>query len=162
MKRLIKVQFKRRRESKTDYKARARALAAGIPRLVARKTNRYLIAQIVESKNAQDYAKLTVNSKELIHYGWPSCYSIKNLGAAYLVGFLCACKAKKAKVEKAVFDIGLARSTAGSKIYGILKGAFDGGLKISHGEKVLPSMEKIKSTKVDIDKVKEEIINKFK
>lgn len=161
MKRLIKVQFKRRRKQLTDYPARAKLLFSGIPRLVIRKTNRYLIAQLVKSSVAQDKIVFTANSKELLKYGWPSTKSIKNLPAGYLLGILCAVKAKKAKVGKVIIDLGLQRSTKGSKLYAVVKGAVDGGLEISHSKEILPTQKQIEredlKTKVDVKKIKENI-----
>ena len=161
MKKKIKIQFRRRKECKTDYAARERALLGEMPRLAVRKTNRYLIAQVIESKNAQDKVLLTVNSKELFNYGFPAAYSAKNMAAAYLTGFLCALKANKKRIEKAIFDIGLIKSTKGNRVYSLLKGAIDGGLKISHSKEILPGLERIKSAKTDINKIKEEIKKKW-
>jgi len=38
----------------------------------------------------------------------------------------------------AVLDVGLARTTTGNKLFGALKGAFDGGLDVPHSEKRFP------------------------
>jgi len=75
-----KIKFKRRRTKKTDYKARLALLKSGFPRLVVRKTNRYVIAQIVRSKEAQDAIVCSANSKELLKYGWP--FSLKSIPAS--------------------------------------------------------------------------------
>ena len=45
---------RRRREGKTDYKARLAMLKSEKPRLVIRKSNRYLVVQIVGSEIAKD------------------------------------------------------------------------------------------------------------
>ena len=144
MKRLIKVQFRRRRQNKTDYLARKRFLESGIARLVLRKTNRYIITQIVESKEAQDRVICSANSKELLEYGLPETYSIKNLSASYLTGYLCGVKAIKKGIKKAILDIGLLKSTKGNKIYAVLKGAIDSGLEIPHSKEILIPEEKLK------------------
>jgi len=39
---------------------------------------------------------------------------------------------------KAVLDIGLAHTTTGNKLFGCLKGAWDGGLLVPHSEKRFP------------------------
>lgn len=165
-KNLIKVQFRRRRESKTNYVSRARKLYGETPRLVVRRTNRYLIAQIVMSERAQDRVIFTTNSKDLIEYGWPEKRSIKNLAAGYLLGTLVAAKAKKNKVEKAILDLGLFRSTKGNRLYSIVKGAVDAGFDIPHSGEILPPMERIENkdskVKVDIKKIKESILSKNK
>lgn len=87
---------------------------------------------------------------------------LTNYAAAYCVGLLCArrCLAKY-KLDKTykgnddingedynveeeedaprpftcILDIGLARTTTGAKVFGVLKGALDGGLDIPHNEK---------------------------
>jgi large subunit ribosomal protein L18 len=166
MKRLIKVQFRRRRENKTNYTSRARKLSGRMARLVVRRSNRYLIAQIVTSQTAQDKVIFTVNSKELTEYGWPEMTSIKNLAAGYLLGVLVAAKAKKNNIEKATLDLGLFRSTKGNKLYAIAKGAIDAGLDVPHSKEILPPMDRIErkdaTTKVDVKKIKENILSKNK
>ena len=163
---LKRVLFRRRRKYKTDYKARARMLKGKIPRIVVRKTNRYIIAQIVQSQVAQDKVILNANSKELLKYGWPDSYSVKNLKAGYLTGFLCAAKAKKEKIDKAALDSGMIRSTKWNKVYSVVRGALDGGLHVPHSEEVLPKVEAIyeKQSKypIDLEKIKGEILNKVK
>ncbi len=143
MKRLIKVQFRRRRQNKTDYFARRRLLESET-RLVVRKTNRYLIVQIVQSSQAQDKVICTANSRELVKYGWPETYSIKNLSASYLTGYLCAKKALKKNIKGAILDAGLIISTKGSKIYAAVKGAKDAGLDVPCSEEILPEDGKLK------------------
>lgn len=162
MKRLIKVQFRRRREHKTNYTSRARFLKGKVPRLVLRRTNRYLVAQVVQSDMAQDKVVFNANSKELVKYGWPESKSVKNLSAGYLLGVLVAAKAKKSGVERAIVDLGLFKSTKGNRLYAVVKGAVDAGLDIPHSEEVLPDMERIEGkqikTKVDIKKLKDQIL----
>ena len=156
MKRLIKVQYRRRRQYKTDYLARKRLIESGIPRLVIRKTNRYIITQIVESKEAQDKVIISTYSKELPEYGWPESFSIKNLSAAYHTGYLCALKAVKKGIKKAILDIGLNISTKGNKIYAAVKGAIDCGLNVPCSEEMLPDKEKLNIDDKILNKMKEE------
>lgn len=149
----IKLPFKRRLRTKTDYEARRYLLSGNIPRLVVRKTNRYIIAQVVKSENAQDKVVLTTNSRELVKYGFSESYSMKNLAAAYLTGFLMASKVMK-DTKNLILDIGMLKSSKGNRLYAVLKGAVDAGIDIPHSEEILPSMEEIKAkTKNDIDKV---------
>lgn len=148
----------RRLEGKTDYKARLALLKSLKPRLVVRKTNRYIIVQIVESDVAQDKTIVGLTSKALLKKGWPKekAGSIKNLAACYLTGFLLGSMAK-AKVKEAIFDIGMHRNVKKSRLYAVLKGAVDSGLKIPCNLAVLPTEESIKKNK-DI----ESILNKIK
>ena len=154
MKRLIKVQYRRRRQNKTDYLARRRMLESKYPRLVIRKTNRYIIAQIVESKEAQDKVVCDANSKELIEFGLENKFSIKNLSAAYSTGYLCAIRALKKGIKKAILDMGLQMSTKGNKIYAAAKGANDAGLEVPCSEEMFPEEERLKINDKVIEKIK--------
>jgi len=138
---ITKIAFKRRRESKTDYGARIALIKSGLPRIVVRKTNKYIIAQIVSTKAVQDFVIAGANSAELQKLGWKG--GCKNTGAAYLTGFLLATKVKD-RIKAAVADIGLYRSTKGSKLYAVLKGASDAGLGINYDESMLPDEGRIK------------------
>ena len=81
---------RRRQENKTDYGKRIKVLKGGIPRIVFRKTNKYVIIEYVTSKNAQDKVELGTTSKELLLQGWPKDWSgsLKSIPAAYLTGLL--------------------------------------------------------------------------
>merc|ERR1719169_157417 len=48
---------------------------------------------------------------------------------------------------KAVLDVGLKRTTVGSKVFGVLKGAADGGLHIPHSTKRFPGYKAGESKK---------------
>jgi len=162
MKKQRKVQFRRRREKKTDYKARRALLESSLPRVVIRKTNRHILSQVINSKEAQDFVVCSANSKELLEYGYDS--SLKNITAAYLTGLLIGLKAKKKKIKKAIIDIGFQRSTKGSKLYAVLKGCIDAGIEIPHSPEVFPSEGRIKGEhlkkKVDLEKIKKSIVEK--
>ena len=143
MARRIKVTFRRRRECKTDYAARIALLKTKLPRIVIRKSNRYIITQIISSKEAQDFVLCAANSAELKDFGWTG--SFKNTGAAYLTGFLIAHIAKQVKhnIKAVIADFGLYRSIKGSKLYAVLKGANDGGLEINFKTELAPTQERI-------------------
>lgn len=158
---MTKTIRRRRKENKTDYKARFHMLKSEKPRLVVRRTNKYMVAQIVESEIAQDKVIAKVTSKDLLTKGWPKEKegSLKSLPAAYLTGYLLV-KSMKAKVNEAIFDMGLQRNIKGSRIYAVLKGAIDAGLKIPHNPESLPEMERIESNeklKTVFSKVKEKL-----
>lgn len=143
---------RRRRESKTNYTKRLILLKSNLPRLVVRKTNKYILLQIVESVNAQDKITQVVSTKELLKHGWPKekAGSLKSLAAAYLAGILLA---KKAGDKKVILDTGLVPSTKGSRVYAAVKGAAEGGLDVPHNEEILPTDEMI--NKYDfVEKVK--------
>jgi len=97
MKKIGKTIRRRRKEGKTDYKSRLGLLKSGKARVVARKTNRYFIGQIVISDIAQDKVIIGANSKELLSKGWPEELkgSLKSLTACYLTGFLLGKKIRR-------------------------------------------------------------------
>lgn len=143
MKGIGKTIKRRRREAKTDYLARLSLLRSDKPRLVVRKTNRYLLAQIVSSDVAKDKVIVSASSKELLGQGWPEALhgSLKSLAAGYLTGMLLAKKAKD--VPEAVLDIGLQRNAKKGRIYSVLRGASDGGLAVAHGPEAVPDEKKL-------------------
>jgi len=143
---MTKTVKRRRKEAKTDYKARLSLLKSNKPRLVVRKTNRYIISQIVESDIAQDKTIVKATSKDLLGIGWPKekSGSLKSLQAAYLTGFLLAKKAK-GKVKEAILDTGLQRTVHGSRIFAVVRGALEAGLSIPHNKDALPSEKRLNS-----------------
>lgn len=136
---------RRRLEAKTDYKSRLTLLKSEKPRLVVRKTNKYIIAQIVESDVAQDKILFGITSKALLSKGWPEdkSGSLKSLAAAYLAGLMLG-KMAKSKVKECILDIGMNRNVKKSRIYAVLKGAIDAGIKIPNDPSSLPSLEDLK------------------
>jgi len=162
MKKQRKLDKRRRQEAKTNYTKRLILLKGNFPRLVVRKTNKYLILQIIESSHALDKVVYSVNTKELLKHGWPKDKegSLKSIPAGYLGGLLLGKKAKDLKQE-VILDSGLIPNTPGSRVYAVIKGFADSGNKIKFNEKVIPSEEKIKgeNTKVKdvFEKVKGEV-----
>ena len=145
---LYKVPFRWRREGVTDYRLRRKLLLSRKPLLVVRKTNRHVIAQLVKPRPQGDEVIASATSMELVKkYGWRA--STKNSSAAYLVGYLIGLKALKEGVEEAVLHIGLHRPVKGSVVFAALKGALDAGLKVPHGEEILPSEERVKGLHVE-------------
>lgn len=133
------VRYRRRREQKTNYRKRLKLLLSRLPRFVVRRKPNQIICQLIEYHPDGDRVIASANSLELKHFGWKG--HTGNLPAAYLTGFLCA---KRAKVKKAILDIGLQRSTKGNAVYAALKGAVDGGLEIPHSDEILPDESRIK------------------
>lgn len=159
MKKQKKLDKKRRREGKTNYYKRLKLLKSDLPRFVVRKTNKYIILQIIKSENAQDKVIYSLNTKELLEFGWPlkKKGSLKSLTASYLAGFLIGKKALSSKFnEKIILDSGLIPNTNGSRVYAAVKGLSESGLKIPFDKDIMPSNEMIK--KYDFfDKVRSEI-----
>jgi len=158
------VQYRRRREGKTDYRARKRLVAQdknkyNSPkyRLVVRISNKDITCQIAYAKLEGDFILAAAYSHELKRYGMS--VGLTNYAAAYATGLLLARRlltnlklADKyqgnTKVDgndynveeladgpnpfRAYLDVGLARTTTGSKVFAALKGACDGGLEVPH------------------------------
>ncbi len=137
-----KVQFRRKRKGKTDYRHRLGFLRSGKPRLVARISLKHVIAQFVRATPSGDLTLASAHSKELEKLGWKGYTA--NTPAAYLVGLLCGYRALKAGTKECALDIGMHNPTSQVKVFTVLKGALDAGLQIPHGEGVLPSDERIR------------------
>ncbi|GBC70308.1 hypothetical protein HRbin02_00072 [Candidatus Calditenuaceae archaeon HR02] len=127
---------------KTNYRKRLKIVKSGKPRLVVRRTNKYVIVQIVESRRGGDYTALTVTTRALRQYGWRG--GTKSTPAAYLAGFMAGKLALQKGYSEAIVDFGLHPSHPGSRLYAAVKGALDAGLSIPVGEGVLPSDERIR------------------
>jgi len=137
-----RMPFKRRRLGKTDYNKRLKLLLSKKPRLVARRSLKYIRVQIIEFSKEGDKTLASANSKELKKFGWN--FAFDNLPAAYLTGMLIGKKALKKEIKEAILDSGLHTSTKGNRIYAVAKGAIDAGLKIPLGESILPTEDRIK------------------
>jgi large subunit ribosomal protein L5e len=133
-------------------------------RFIVRFTNTDVICQIAYAKLTGDVVMTAAYSHELPSYGIPvgltnyaAAYStglllarrhLKKLGldTKYLGNTKSEDAGNDYTVEPlagdneprpflALLDVGLARTTTGSKIFGALKGALDGGLNVPHSEK---------------------------
>jgi len=136
-----KVPFRRRRECLTNYRKRLKLILSGKPRLVVRKTNRYVIAQISNAKISGDETIVSAHTSELRKFGWK--YSFKNAPACYLLGLIIGYRAKEAGIDEAILDTGLQRPTRGARVFAVVKGAIDAGLKIPVSEGMFPDEDRI-------------------
>jgi large subunit ribosomal protein L18 len=141
-----KVPMRRRREARTDYQQRLRLLKSGKPRLVARKSNAHVTAQLVSNGPDGDLTVASAHSSDLAEYGWEA--PTGNLPAAYLTGLLAGRRAVEAGLEEAVLDIGLNTPTPGSKVFAVQEGAIDAGLEIPHNDDVLADWERTRGEHV--------------
>ena len=158
----MKTLKRRRKDNKTDYGKRLKLLKSERPRIVFRKTNRYIIAQYITSEETRDKVEIGVNSKQLLNYGWPKEFeeSLKSIPASYLTGLLIGKKILKVKGENPIVDLGMIRNIHKTKVFAFLKGIIDAGVKIKHKEETFPDEEIImgKHLKKDFS----EIFNKIK
>ncbi|RDX72112.1 60S ribosomal protein L5, partial [Mucuna pruriens] len=166
------VKFKRRREGKTDYRARIRLINQDKNKYNTPKyrfvTNKDIIAQITSASIAGDAVLAAAYSHELPHYGLE--VGLTNYAAAYCTGLLLARRVlKKLELDeeyegnveatgedfsvepaetrrpfRALLDVGLIRTTTGNRVFGALKGALDGGLDIPHSDKRFAGFDKEK------------------
>jgi len=126
-------------------------------RLIVRFTNKDVIAQIAYSKIEGDHIVGAAYAHELPSFGIK--HGLTNYAAGYATGLLLARRvltklkladaykghtevtgedynveqnAEGPKPFRAYLDVGVARTTTGSRIFSVLKGAVDGGLAIPH------------------------------
>lgn len=135
------VGYRRKRKGKTNYKRRLNLLKSGRSRLVVRKSNKHISAQIIDYKEDGDVVISSSHSSALSKFGWG--LPTGNLPAAYLTGLLCGLGGKSKGVKKAILDIGLNPSIKGSRIYSVLKGIQDAGIDISVDDEVIPPEERV-------------------
>ncbi|MDD2678716.1 MAG: 50S ribosomal protein L18 [Candidatus Nanoarchaeia archaeon] len=136
------VPYKRKRENKTNYGKRLSAVKSKNPRLVVRKTNKRMIAQIIRFEESGDKTIISASNNDLKNHGYTN--APKNIASAYLVGYLIGKMAQKNKIKSAVMDIGLNVKTKGSRIFAVLAGAVKSGMIIPHDEKIFPVAERLK------------------
>lgn len=136
-------------------------------RIIVRITNTDVIAQVAYARIEGDIVMSCAYSHELPRYGVK--VGLTNYAACYCTGLLLARRLlKKLKLDKlypgqtevdgemynvedvekgpgafrANLDVGLARTTTGAKIFGVMKGAVDGGIEVPHSEKRFPGYDK--------------------
>lgn len=155
----MKTIRKRRRQSKTDYLKRIKLLKSRKPRIVFRKTNKYIIAQYVISKEARDTVRIGINSKILLKYGWPKekIGSLKSLPASYLTGYLMGKKILKNKLQEPIMDFGMIRTIHKTKVFAFLKGLIDSGVKIICKKEAFPKEDRIIKEDIKFKEIKSKI-----
>jgi len=144
-------------------------------RLVVRLSNRDVNAQIVYATLTSDVVMTAAYSHQLSTYG-ATVYNKagqKNYAASYATGLLVARRIlNKLGLDKqyegqvkpdgadflvkadgaqrrpfqVLLDIGLHYTTTGARVFGVLKGAVDGGLDIPHKNKRFPGYDSVKKT----------------
>ncbi len=148
MRKRINVQYRRKREGKTNYRKRLKLLLSRKNRAVVRKSNGNVSAQIVSYEEKGDKIVVAASSRTLIkQYGWKANRS--NVPAAYLTGLLCGKKAVSAGVKEAILDMGFQTPHNQGIVYATLKGLIDGGLSIPHTEDIVPTEDAIQGKKIE-------------
>ncbi|KAG1656693.1 60S ribosomal protein L5 [Nymphon striatum] len=135
-------------------------------RLIVRFTNKDIVAQIAYARIEGDVIVCAAYSHELPLYGVK--VGLTNYAAAYCTGLLLARRLlKKLNIDeiytgseevdgdeyhvedeggqpgafRAFLDVGLARTTTGAKLFGVMKGAVDGGIDVPHSHKRFPGYD---------------------
>jgi len=135
-------------------------------RLVVRFTNTDVICQVVYARIQGDVVLCAAYAHELPKYGIK--VGLTNWAAAYATGLLCArrvlAKLKLADTYQGVeeptgeikmtepvddapspfkcfLDVGLRRTTTGSRVFAAMKGASDGGMFIPHSDRRFPGYD---------------------
>src|SRR3989344_578094 len=132
---------RRKLEGKTNYRDRLKIISSGKPRIVVRRTLNNIYVQIISFGEIGDKVFLASSTRELIRYGWKGHRG--NLSSAYLLGFLCGLKAKKANIKEGVLDIGMARAVKNSAFFAVAKGMMDAGFNIPVGDEIVPGEDRI-------------------
>ena len=140
------VKYRRKREGKTEYRARRNLLSSRKHRVVIRKSLQYITIQVIEYVPGGDRIVLAVSSKKLRDFGWK--FGLKNTSAAYLTGLLAGVKAKELKVKSAVVDLGRQTTSKGNKLFAAIKGLMDAGLDVKASAKIAPSNERIEGAHI--------------
>ncbi len=149
----MKTLRRRRKENKTDYQKRIGLLKGNVPRVIFRKSNRYIISQYIQSKEAQDRIVFGLTSKILLKHGWPEDMkgSLKSLPASYLTGLYLGKKIIEKKLSEPILDLGMIRNVNKSRAFAFIRGLIDSGIKIKHKEKSFPAEERIKGKNLKRD-----------
>jgi large subunit ribosomal protein L5e len=135
-------------------------------RFVVRITNKDIITQLFSSDLTHDVCLASAYAHELPRYG--IALGLTNYAAAYATGLLLARRVNSKfglseayegnkeidgadyNVEqngerapfKALLDVGLTRTTTGARVFGVLKGACDGGLDVPHKDRRFPGSKR--------------------
>jgi len=141
MKKSKKYTVKLKRKVKTNYKKRLKFVLSKKLRLVIRPKLNNIITQIVEYNPNGDIILVDAQANHLKKYGWK--LHTGNMPSAYLTGLLIGVKAKKKNITEAIVDFGVNSVIKYSRLYAVVKGALDAGLKIPHSKEVLPKDDKI-------------------
>ena len=154
------VDYRRKREQKTNYHQRRRQLSSTKPRLDIRRYANSIMMQIIAFEPKGDKVLCAYTSTKLKkEYGWSG--HTGNICAAYLTGLAIA---KNSEAKDVHADFGFQRSVKGSTIYAAIKGAIDGGIQVVCDKKMFPKQEQLdgkflKRGNDIIAKIKEQIMD---
>lgn len=157
--------FRRRKEGKTNYRKRLALLKSKKPRIVVRKSNKYMRVQFALYETNGDRIVTSSISSELKKYGWNNSFS--NTPSAYLTGYIAGKKALKKGIKEGILDIGLHAPRKGARVFAALKGVADAGIDVPYGGDVIPSDARIYGKHIDeslaekVEEVKKKIEEEY-
>ena len=135
------VPYRRAREQKTNYKKRLALLLSGKTRLVVRLTNQRVIAQLVNFNVRGDKIIAAADSFSLRRLGWT--HSTLNLAALYLTGLLLGKKGLAQGCMDAVVDTGSRHPAKKGRVYALVKGVLDAGIRLPHDPDIFPPLDRL-------------------
>jgi len=133
--------FRRRREGKTNYRRRRKAVLSKRPLLYVFVSDKNTSIQILAPRPEGDKVLVSANSRELIKQGWKS--SRRSIPGAYLTGLLLGAKAKAAGVEDAILYTNVKAYHSGGRTAAAVKGIVDSGFELPVGKESLPKEERV-------------------
>merc|ERR1712195_391317 len=162
----MQVKPKRRRQCKTDYYARRRLVQQDKNkydskkyRLVVRRTNTKFITQIIFSTMTGDRVLCAAESSAYATGLLLARRLLKQVGLSDLYKATSDVNGEYFNVDddvdddkrpfKALLDVGLQRTTTGARLFGVLKGACDGGLNVPHKTKRFPGYSRAQVTQIE-------------
>ena len=141
------INYRRKREGRTDYRRRLNLLKSGKARLAVRASVNNTIVSVASFNPDGDKIVTTFHSKDLKKKGWK--HGTGNLPSAYLTGYFAAKSAMEKGVSEAILDIGSHESVKGSRVFAALKGAVDAGLSVPHSEDAFPTEERLMGAHIE-------------
>ncbi len=132
--------FRRRREGKTNYRRRKKAVISKRPLLYVFVSGKNTAIQMI-SPRLRGTSTRSVNSRELDRHGWKS--SRRSIPGAYLTGLLLGTRAQAAGVKDAILYTNVRAYHSGGRTAAAVKGIVDAGFKLPVGEESLPKEERI-------------------
>ncbi|MHA1745746.1 MAG: 50S ribosomal protein L18 [Promethearchaeota archaeon] len=126
-----RVPFRRRREGKTNYHRRLRLIISHRNRLVVRASSKHTTVTVVKSLVDGDQMLAQSHSSQLSkEFSW--VFHPGNLPSAYLTGYLCGMRAKKAGIDDAILDVGIL--VHDNRVKAAFKGFLDAGIEVPHDD----------------------------
>lgn len=141
MKDIVNIDYRRKREGKTNYKKRLRYLLSGRERIVVRHGLSSTTCQLVAYSENGDMVIFTTSSQEIKKLGYRG--HTGNIPCAYLTGLLHGRKMIAKKVSSAIIDLGFHPSIRANRSYACIAGILDAGIKINVSADMLPSKERL-------------------